>query len=160
MELHAHGASFLAQSKDSNPLELVELVVKKMPDADRKERFAEFEQLLTEEGEAYERAVRWYFFVNMHDYLTTRRSKPLSPEARREQAAAQAAAQREAVDTIKGQIMLLALTMPNGMAMSACTGSDMDKFGGAYKAIAKRVGPRKTVGEVLTEEQVRALVKP
>lgn len=157
MELQARGASFIAQSKDHNPLDLVEIVVKKMPDADRKERFAEFEQLLADEGEAYERAVRWYFFVNMHDVVTR---APRNSHQSQGVRAQQQAEQRAAVESIKGQIMLLALTMPNGKAMSVCTGSEMDKFGGAYKAIAKRVGPTNTVGAVLTEDQVKALVKP
>lgn len=157
MELQARGASFIAQSKDNNPLDLVEIVVKKMPDADRKERFSEFEQLLADEGEAYERAVRWYFFVNMHDLVT--RAPRVTHGAAGDRDARQRQ-QRAVVESIKGQIMLLALTMPNGRAMSECTGSEMDKFGAAYKAIAKRVGPTKTVGNVLTEEQVRALVKP
>lgn len=155
MELQARGASFLAQSKDENPLDLVEAVVKDMPNADRKERFAEFESRLSDEGEAYERAVRWYFFVNMHDVLIRGKRKDAPSPDERRQAVEE---KRAAVELVKRQIALLALTMPNGKPMSACTGSEMDKFGAAYKAIAKRVGPTKTVGDVLSEEQVRVLV--
>lgn len=73
------------------------------------------------------------------------------------------AAQREEltskVEAIKEQIMLLNLEMPNGKRMRWCTGAEMEKFGARYQQIAKKVGKTKTVGEVLSEEQVKAIMK-
>jgi len=68
------------------------------------------------------------------------------------------AARRETVERIKAQILLLALTMPNGKPMSDCTGQEMASFGAAYGRIAAKVGKAKTVGSVLSEEEVRKLV--
>ena len=64
-----------------------------------------------------------------------------------------------AVQSVKEQIMLLNLEMPNGKRMRWCTGAEMGKFGGAYVRIAKKVGKTKTVGSVLDENQVREILK-
>lgn len=141
---------------NNNAFGLVEAVVRKMPNASRKEQFAEFEQMVDDDGPDRDREIRWYYFVNMRDPIIRGDRKHSPPQQSHEQR--QEYEQR--VESIKDKIVLLALAMPNGKAMSACTGSEMDKFGGAYKAIAKRVGPTNTVGAVLTEEQVKALVKP
>lgn len=62
------------------------------------------------------------------------------------------------VKSIQDQIMLLNQEMPNGKRMRYCNGREMAKWGSAYAKIAKRVGPTKLVGSVLSEAQVRALV--
>lgn len=150
MELHATGASFIAQTKEANPIDLVKLVVEKMPNAGRKERFAEFEELLAAEGEVYERAVRWYFFVNMHDYLTTRRSSPANSASRTSKV-------EDIVNKVR-EAVLLDLVMPNEKRLRDCTGAECAKFGGFYAKIARKVGKTKIVGEVLNEVQIRALL--
>jgi hypothetical protein len=53
--------------------------------------------------------------------------------------------------------VLLNLMMPNNKQMRHCTGAEMKGFGVAYAEIAKRVGEN-TVGAVLTEAEVRALL--
>jgi hypothetical protein len=60
-------------------------------------------------------------------------------------------------ETIKNQILLLNLEMPNGKRMRFCTGTEMGRFGKAYQRIAKRVG-NKTVGAVLNEKEIRNLM--
>lgn len=155
MELHANGASFIAMSSDHNPRDLVVELVKKNPDRDRKELFNSFRETLDEAGDDYRRAVEWYFFVNMYDYLVTSRRTPADPMER-----AQAKAkQTEMVESIKAQIVLLDLTMPNGKAMKDCTGGEMSKFGNRFQRIAEKVGKTKLVGAVLNEEQVKAIMK-
>lgn len=64
-----------------------------------------------------------------------------------------------AVENIKSQILLLNLEMPNGKRMRYCTGAEMAKFGKAYERIAKKVGSTKMVASVLSEAQVRALMR-
>lgn len=59
----------------------------------------------------------------------------------------------------EAQIILLDLTMPNGKALRDCTGADCSKFGGWFSAIAEKVGSKQRVGNVLSEQQVRALQK-
>ena len=83
------------------------------------------------------------------------RSSPVSSQQR-----AQASAERQTiVENIKQQIMLLNLEMPNGKRMRWCTGAEMEKFGGAFSRIGKKVGKSKTVGQVLSEEQVKSLMR-
>lgn len=73
---------------------------------------------------------------------------------------AQAAAQeREAKIQEISDRLLLNLEMPNGKRMRWCTGGEMKKFGGAYTRIGEKVGRSKTVGQVLSEDQVKAIMK-
>lgn len=153
MELHSNGASFIAGKQESNPRDLVIDAIKMCPGETRKEVFARFRTLLGEMGDEYQRAVDWYFFVNMHDYLTTNRSKhPRSVEPDQ-------AKHPERVASVKAQIVLLDLDMPNGKPMRACTGAEMARFGNRYQRIAEKVGKTKTVGDVLNEDQVKAIMK-
>lgn len=75
------------------------------------------------------------------------------------EAAAQRQERETKVQSIKEQIMLLNLEMPNGKRMRWCTGAEMKKFGGAYVRIGEKVGRSKTVGQVLSEDQVKAIMK-
>lgn len=153
MGLHSTGASFVAGREDSNPRDLVVDVVKNNPSGTRKEQFEQFRASLQESGDEYQRAVDWYFFVNMQSYLTGTRHRA-DPVVR--QAAVQQRA--EMVEHIKAQIVVLDLTMPNGKPMKDCTGAEMAKFGNRYQKIAERVGKTKTVGSILNEEQVRGIM--
>jgi hypothetical protein len=155
MELHAKGASFIAMASEHNPRDLVVDLVKKQPQADRKELFASFREMLDDAGDDYRRAVEWYFFVNMYDYLVT--SRKLAPDpVERAEARVQ---QRERIESIKAQIVLLDLPMANGKPMRDCTGAEMAKFGNRYQKIAERVGKAKLVGAVLNEEHVRTIMR-
>lgn len=154
LNLHSTGASFVAAKTENNPRDLVAKVIRSRPDATRKELFQDFRQLLDEYGDEYKSAVDWYFFVNMHDYMTTNRSRP-NPAQR----AQEAKKKRVMIDAIKSQIVALELIMPNGKQMGDCTGAEMQNFGGAFNAIGKKVGPKGFVGKTLTEQQVRRLLK-
>lgn len=70
MQLHSTGATVVAQSGEPGPVDLVRDVIKEMPDAKRAERFVRFREMLADYDD-YQRTVDNYFFVNMHDYLTT-----------------------------------------------------------------------------------------
>lgn len=158
MELHAKGASFIATQTADNPRDLVIDVVKGIPDADVKEQFEHFRTLLSEAGDSYQRAVEWYFFVNMRDYLVSNRHRRAPDPVERANARVQ---QSEAVERIKSQIVMLDYLMPigDGKPMRDCTGAEMAKLGNRYQKIAEKVGKTKTVGAVLSEEQVRELMK-
>jgi hypothetical protein len=157
LELHAKGASFVATQKENNPRDLVIKSLEKMPEAEVKEQFEQFRSLLEKNSDSYQRAVDWYFFVNMRDYLTSNRNRTQDPVER-----AQArVAHQEAVERIKSQIVMLDFLMPigDGKPMRDCTGAEMAKLGNRYQKIAAKVGKTKTVGAVLSEEQVRELMK-
>jgi soluble cytochrome b562 len=153
MELHAKGASFIATASEHNPRDLVVDVVKADPGAPSKEQFDKFRALLQDAGDDYQRAVDWYFFVNMRDYLVNTRTRQMDPVQRAEAKAEQ----RDRIESIKAQIVLLDLTMPNGKTMRDCTGAEMAKFGNRFQKIAERVGKTKTVGSVLSEDQVKTI---
>lgn len=154
MDLHSTGASFIAEKSEHNPRDLVIDAVQRMPEGSRKERFEIFITSLAEAGDDYNRAVAWYFFVNMHDYLTTNRNQP-DPVQRAQAKAKQA----DLVENIKAQIVMLDLTMPNGKKMRDCTGAEMARFGNRYQRIAETIGKTATVGGVLSEYQVRRFMK-
>jgi soluble cytochrome b562 len=155
MELHAKGASFIATASDHNPRDLVVEVVKANPELGAKEQFEQFRALLQDVGDDYQRKVEWYFFVNMRDYLVNTRARNLDPIERTQRQAEQ----RDRIESIKAQIVMLDLTMPNGKPMRDCTGAEMAKFGNRFQKLAERVGKAKTVGSVLSEDQVKEIMK-
>lgn len=157
LELHAKGASFIATQTADNPRDLVVDAIKVLPEGEVKEQFEHFRTLLDEHGDNYQRSVDWYFFVNMRDYLTSNRSRANDPVQRTQARAAR----QEHVEAIKAKIVMLDFLMPigDGKPMRDCTGADMAKLGNRYQKIAAKVGKTKTVGAVLSEEQVRELMK-
>lgn len=147
------GASFLSKQAADNPRELLVKLITDNKSASKDEVFKLFQEAI-EDDPGYERAIRWYFFVNMYDYAVRPNRNP--------NRGAQAAAVAEqliakAVLAIKGQ--LLDLPMPNGKAMRDCTGAEMARFGNRYQRIAEKVGKAKMVGAVLSEDQVKAIMK-
>lgn len=154
-ELHSTGASFVAAKEENNPRDIVLEAIKALPEGTRTERFEKFRSDLAELPDAYHRAVEFYFFVNMHDYFTTNRSRGRDPLER----SSHHIQQVELVESIKAQIVILNLTMPNGKSMRDCTGAEMAKFGNRYQRIAESVGKGKLVGDVLSEEDVRKIIK-
>lgn len=145
------GASFVAKRAPANPRELIITLVEERPTASKDELFDSFRELLDPD---YQRAVDWYFFVNMYEYqVTNRNRKPSS----RTDAASSAQAQVDAVKQRIVDMVLLDLVLPNGKVLREATGAECTRAGGWFAAIAKKVKPRQIVGSVLTEEQLQAL---
>jgi hypothetical protein len=97
------------------------------------------------------------------DYVATNCEEAETGYARRqrktpEQRAEVAQQITATAESIKQQLLLLNLEMPNGKRMRYCTGREMGNFGKAYQRIAKRVGG-KLVGAVLDESGVRKLMQ-
>lgn len=65
----------------------------------------------------------------------------------------------KAAEEVKMKIIGRALDMitPNGKKLSACNGAECVAFGGWYARIGAAVGPTRTVGEVLTNEELARL---
>lgn len=57
------------------------------------------------------------------------------------------------------QIVMLDLVLPTGKALRDSTGKDCAKAGGWLAAIAKKIKPADIVGKVLSEAEVRQLMK-
>lgn len=148
------GASFLSKQAPDNPRQMLIGILESNPELSKDDLFSAFCDELKED-ENYQRAVDWYFFINMYEYLNTSRNRKPNPASR-------AAAKEEAdamVESIKIKIALLDLPMANGKAMRDCTGAEMAKFGNRYQRIAEKVGKAKLVGSVLSEDQVKAIMK-
>lgn len=101
------------------------------------------------------------------DYVVTNCEEAQEGYAKRQQrqpASPQERAQRQdeikaTVESIKSQILLLNLEMPNGKRMRYCTREEMALFGAGYVRLAKRMKPGQMVGQAFNEKQVRELVK-
>jgi hypothetical protein len=148
------GASFVAKRSEVNPRELLIGIIEQTDDIkDKDALFDQFREAI-QDDERYQRAIDWYFFVNMYDYLVTSRNQKPSPQ---EQAKRQAA-----VDNIKQQItkvVLLNFVLPNGKALRDCTFADCAKAGGWLAKVAAKGKPNQIVGKVLGENELRALMK-
>jgi hypothetical protein len=147
------GASFLSKQAPDNPRQMLIKILESNPEMEKDDLFKAFRDELKEDDN-YQRAVDWYFFVNMYEYLNTSRNRKPDRASR----AAAKAASDALVETFKIKLALLDLPMPNGKAMRDCTGAEMAKFGNRYQKIAEQVGKAKTVGSVLSEDQVKQIL--
>ncbi len=148
------GATFNARRTPKTARQVVISLVEDNPQLSRDELFAKFQKIIdVDVSLTLRESVDWYFFTNMYTYAETSHSRSGAERAAREARVIEKAA------SVKAQIELLFLPMPNGKIMRYCTGREMGGFGKAYARIAKRVGA-KTVGEVLNEDEVRGLMTP
>lgn len=102
-----------------------------------------------------------YAFDNALRALRREQSQPTAIQKAKlaEQKAKDAVARAKLVARIKSKVLLLSMVMPNGKKLRDCSGEECAHFGGWYRRIASEIGPTKLVGEVLSEQQVRALYK-
>lgn len=154
--------------RGANPRDLLKRVIDDNPGSDRVGLFRLFIEKLKEEDDGdYMETIIEYWFANNYHSLITARSAADEPERRNA-----AIAERELLvagtaeklrDKIAEQaaVALLDLMMPNGKLLSACNGEECAKLGskiGSWlQKVARRVKPGEIVGDVLTEEDLRAL---
>ena len=139
-------------------------VIEAYPHAGEGALFREFLDRCRNEEECLVAAVRYAFDNSYRTLLSQKereaKSKPPNVEQRVKTARANLARAEEYAETVKSikhQVMLLNLPMPNGKLMRNCTGEEMGGFGKTYIKIARKVGFKK-VGEVLTEDQLHELL--
>jgi len=160
--MHAHvesakyGATALARGADANPRKMLLDIMEAHSDKSKNEIFEIFREVLSEEPAA-QRAVEWYFFLHMYDYATDpRRTSACHDPVQRAEARVQ---QRERIEAIKAQIVMLDLTMPNGKALRDCTFQEVATLGNRFSKLATMGKKTELVGAKLNEEQVRAIMK-
>jgi hypothetical protein len=133
-----------------NPRQIVTNLLVENPKASKQELFPKFQKLITSKG--LRRAIDWYFFANMFDYIArTRNDKP----SKREQITQQ-------VEELKNRVVavvLLDLFLPNGKLLRDASGAECTKAGGFFAEIGKRIAPRNIVGNVLSESELQATWK-
>lgn len=149
-----HAATRQSWQRDSIRSAIAELRAEN-PSATEESLVALFAKRLREDDDLLNAAAEYAVInaVNSIARAAVARTPP-SPQER----AAIAERQSEMVQSIKEQIMLLNMEMPNGKRMRWCTGAEMQKFGGAFTKIGKRVGSTKLVGSVMDEKQVRQMM--
>jgi hypothetical protein len=101
-----------------------------------------------------------------HDALTTNRiQRGRSAPTQRARAARKTAEQAQVRATVAKAREIILLDMPvrllSGEAkqLRYVTGRELSELGGAYQAIAEKVGPDNFVGEVMVEAEVKALLQ-
>jgi len=152
---------------EHNPRELLKKLADANPGASQDGLLA----ILTKEAKAkrngdYLDAIIAYWFANNYNSLT-RHAPPAAPAQRAQVLATQRAARAARVDAgvkaleaeIKreAQIILLDMVTPNGRTLKDCTGEDCAALGGWFAAVARATPPNCTVGQALTEDQLRTL---
>jgi len=143
---------------------LVELI-KEYPDAGEGKLLVEYIARCRNSDDDLDAGLTYAFDNNyraLRKQVATAREKAAKAARRAQeaQAAAEVAIKHaEIVQSIKEQVLMLNLEMPNGKRMRHCTGAEMEKFGGAFQRIGKKVGKTKTVGSALNEQEVRKLLQ-
>ena len=157
------GATVIKQVANDNPRKLLVEIIDENRVLDKKAIFDLFSKQV-KVSQVMTRAVQWYFFINMYEYHTTSRHSVGGNRPGREMTASQRLEQRivqdEMVESIKQQLVMLDLVMPNEKLMRDCTGLEVEQFGTRYQRIAQKVGRQNVVGSVLTEDQVREVLCP
>lgn len=156
------GALMIKKIEQDNPRELLVGIVEENRDKDKNALFEIFRREVLK-SHSLLRAVQWYFFINMYEYQETSRHQSsgarqpsvVTPSERLERRIIQ----DQIVESIKQQIVMLDLLMPNEKLMRDCTGAEMAMFGSRYQKIAERIGKKAKVGDALTEDQLRMLMK-
>lgn len=158
LNLRSTGATIVSQSGDPGPVELVKETITKMPEATRNARFEKFREQLAG-YEDYQRIVDHYFFVNMHDYLTTNRSA--SKRGNTAATPRQKLERDKAVEAVKQRILAMSLdfVMPSGKTLRDSTGTECMKAGGWLAKIGKAVGSKRVGNVIKTDEALQKALK-
>jgi hypothetical protein len=157
--------------KGANPRDLLVRIVEANPQGTRGQWYFELvDELLSEDGVDYLKSVIEYWFSNnLNSLLDKPRCPPRPPVNRAEKAAKSEAKIKAAITAAdkhvellvdeKVERILLDLEMPNGKPLRDCTGADLSKMEGWVGRMRERVGPKQTVGKVLSEDDVRGYWK-
>lgn len=157
-------ASYFISNLADNPRDLLVQIGNDNKGLSKEQVFEKFRSELIKSKEMM-RAVQWYFFINMYEYsfgTKNQEGRPRAAENRRASDLQRVEAkilQDTIIEDVKRQLVLLDLMMPNEKLMRDCTGSEMAKFGNRYQQIAAKVGKTKIVGDVLSEDHVREMMK-
>lgn len=160
METHTGIYGAKVQSwREHSPRALLKRLVDANPRADKEDLRDLFIRALgRSSGAKYIEAVADYWFNGNYQSLLAPATRPPSAAEKREQ--------RQRIDTIKETIaarIMLDWVLLNGKKLRDCTrqecGVQSRRLGPWLNKIASRVPRGKTVGDVLSEAQVRALYK-
>lgn len=162
MNIRTTGASFVGVSAiETNPRDLVLTLITNNPTSTRAELFPKFREILSKGPDGYQRAVDYYFFANMFGQITDARpmGHPRGPVPSPQSTAQALEVEQILVDRVKAQFVLLDLTMTNGKLLRDCTFQEVATFSNRFAKLATKGKKAELVGVVLTEDQVKAIMK-
>lgn len=153
------GSAAMMRSAHTNPMEILARLVEASPRASDEILFLQWAEAMKKDDDLLLAALR-HTFTNLRSALT--RSAVLrerqSPEQRQVENAKIKAEVSKKVDAVKS-IVLLNLLLPNGKAARYSTFADAGRAGGFWTKVSKLGKPQQIIGQVVTEEQLRALLK-
>ena len=102
-----------------------------------------------------------YAFDNALAAYRREKSRPTTEQKAKRAAerTKEANAHAKLVARIKSSIVVLNQVMPNGKKLRDCTGEECMHFGGWLKRLATVVGAKNRVGDVVDEQQARAIYR-
>lgn len=162
MTLHAdeskQGAAFIHRRSKANPdellIEIIETWEGDLGDKSAKDAlFEKFRRELDKREDTFQRAVDWYFFINVvNRYVNlgkrkTHERKPLDPDEIRRQVRQRVA-----------EIGLMMMLLPSGKYVKDATFGECAKESGILAKIGSLGPPEEIVGLKLTEKQLQKIV--
>jgi hypothetical protein len=152
-----------ASIEDYNPLALLQSIKDKHPKATESRLLTLFTEEVMD-GQTPNpmlEVVIGYTFANLMKRMRERRPLQETEASvnRRAAMASQARAGLQQHIEKKAEELLMKMKMPNGKALEDCRFSYTSKLGGFLAGISEGQNPRKTVGQVYTEEQLREMRK-
>lgn len=136
-----------------NPSEVLERIFERNPDGVFEDHLEAFLKKVKDNDGLLEPLAAYYARNAWSDFKRRARGPRTSdPEREAEKRAEVEKNVRKIRLTIIGEI-----EMPNGKMVKECTGTEMKRFGGAWIRIGEAAG-RKRVGDVLSEQEMRALM--
>jgi hypothetical protein len=134
-----------------NPRHLLISLVEANPEASKHELMEMLRvEIENDETRGYFNVMLEYWFIRNYDSLMGR-----TAARRRVRATLAAAVKEQAKTQLQGS--LLDLMMPNGKLLRDCTRADLRHIGGFATKLIGKLPARKTVGDVLSETEVRSL---
>lgn len=130
------------------------------PDLDDKDLFVVFSKQVKKEPDALESALEQAFTNAMRSLRAGLTENDL--KASRDRTAALTAQIGSAIDAhIQQEVTehLMKIIMPNGKRAENCNGSELMTAGGGWIKVGARVGPKRTLGKCMTEEELRQMIQ-
>lgn len=138
----------------NNPRDLLVRVIEQKQGASEAALLRAFIDAVRDDDDYLEPIIGYWFANNYRSLVPIRR---MSPKKRTVEAKHRATA----VETIKQRVVAISLDfiMPSGKALRDCTGKECATAGGWLAKIAKRVKPSEKVGAVLSDTQLKTLLR-
>jgi hypothetical protein len=149
--------------EDNNPLALLQQIMEQYPQASENQLLRLFtnEVMDGQTPNPMLEVVIGYTFANLMKRLREKRpvqETEASVQRRADMANRVRAGLHRHIEK-KAEELLMKMKMPNGKLLEGCRFSYTSKLGGFLARISEGQNPRKTVGQVYTEEQLREMRK-